>query len=252
MVKRALRWREDACVLEGPDLVEAALAAGAELEALYVDAARADDPRLEALVARARDAGVRAFALAPGVLERVADAVTPQGILAAARLPVATLEAVRPGTVLVLCDLRDPGNVGTLIRTADATGAAAVVLCGPGVDPTNPKALRASAGSIFHVPVVVAELDDALADLRAKGARVLASVARGGDDPCACDLTGPCALLIGNEATGLTEADVARCDGSLTIPMVGRAESLNAAMAGAMLAYEAMVQRRHGRASRTF
>ena len=195
---------------------------------------------------------MRVFALGPGVLERVADAVTPQGVLAAARLPVATLEAVRPGTVLVLCDLRDPGNVGTLVRTADATGAAGVVLCGPGVDPTNPKALRASAGSVFHVPVVVAELDEALADLRAKGARVLASVVRGGADPATSDLAGPSALVIGNEATGLEESVVARCDGSLTIPMAGRAESLNAAMAGAMLAYEAMVQRRHGRPPRTF
>lgn len=195
---------------------------------------------------------MRTFALAPGVLERVADAVTPQGVLAAARLPVASLEAVRPGTVLVLCDLRDPGNVGTLIRTADATGAAGVVLAGPGVDPTNPKALRASAGSIFHVPVVVAGLDEALWDLRAKGATLLASVARGGQDPCASDLAGPCALLIGNEATGLAEDVVARCDGTLTIPMAGRAESLNAAMAGAMLAYEAMVQRRHGGGPRTF
>ncbi len=240
------------CVLEGPDLVEAALAAGAELEALYLDGARAGDPRLAALVANAAAHGVRTFALAPGVLERVADAVTPQGVLAAARLPVASLAAVHPGTVLVLCDLRDPGNVGTLIRTADATGAAGVVLTGPGVDPTNPKALRASAGSVFHVPVVVAGLDEALAELRAKGARVLASVARGGDDPCASDLAGPCALLIGNESAGLAEDVVARCDAALTIPMAGRAESLNAAVAGAMLAYEAMVQRRRGTGPRTF
>ncbi len=239
-------------MLEGPDLVEAALAAGAEIEALYVDGARAGDARLVALAERAGALGVRTFALAPGVLERVADAVTPQGVLAAARLPLATLEAVRPGTVLVLCDLRDPGNVGTLIRTADATGAAGVVLVGAGVDPTNPKALRASAGSIFHVPVVVTGLDEALEDLRAKGARVLASVARGGEDPGASDLSGPRALLIGNEAAGLDEDVVARCDGALTIPMAGRAESLNAATAGAMLAYEAMVQRRHGRTSRTF
>ncbi|HET8990312.1 MAG TPA: RNA methyltransferase [Acidimicrobiales bacterium] len=247
-----MRWREDACVLEGPDLVEAALASGAELEALYVDGARAGEARLAALAARAGALGVRTFALAPGVLERVADAVTPQGVLAAARRPLATLEEVRPGTVLVLADLRDPGNVGTLIRTADATGAAGVVLVGPGVDPTNPKALRASAGSIFHVPVVVTGLEEALGDLRTKGARVLASVARGGEDPVESDLAGPCALLIGNEAAGLAEEVVARCDGTLTIPMAGRAESLNAATAGAMLAYEAMVQRRLGRPARTF
>jgi RNA methyltransferase, TrmH family len=242
--KRAVRWGEGACVIEGPDLVAAALDAGAEFEALYVDPDAAATPEVAVLVGRASAAGVRTFALGRAALEKVSDAVTPQGVLGAVRLPVAELSAVGAGAVVVAHDLRDPGNVGTLIRSADAAGAAGVVLSGQSVDPTNPKTLRASAGSVFHVPVVVCDLDAALERMRAIGARTYAAVVHGGTDYRRADLAGSVAFVLGNEAAGLAGDVVARCDAPVSIAMAGRAESLNAGVAGSLLLFEALAQRR--------
>ena len=133
---------------------------------------------------QAQSRGVRVFALATGVLEKIADAQTPSTIArhrSTARC-VALGELVVSGLVLVLHDVRDPGNAGTIIRSADAAGVSAVIFSGQSVDPFNPKTLRASAGSVFHVPVCVSPLEDALAYFSAAGARTLATVVRGGDE----------------------------------------------------------------------
>ncbi len=236
------------CVLEGPDLVEAALAAGCEFEALYVDQTVEGD--VAGLVERAQRAGVRCFALAPSTVSAVADAVTPQPVLASVRFRPRGLEGLEAGgLILVLDDLHDPGNVGTAIRSADASGASAVVLTGHGVDPYNPKALRATAGSIFHLPVLVGELGDLCDWARGANVRTWASVVRGGLAPDEVDLGGAAAVVVGHEATGLDDAKVALCDGRLTIPMSGRAESLNAGVAASLVAFEAQRQRRGGRGS---
>jgi TrmH family RNA methyltransferase len=145
---------------------------------------------------------------------------------------------------MVLVDIRDPGNAGTLIRSADAAGASGVVFTGHSVDPFNPKTLRASAGSVFHLPVAVIEWDDALASLRARGARVYATVVRGGMSHRDVDFSGPSAVVIGNEALGLAEDVVAQCDEAITIEMAGSSESLNAGVAGSLIAFEALWQRR--------
>ena len=232
------------CVIEGPDLVEAALANAVEFEALYVDASALERPSVADLVARAEGAGVRCFALGPGVLERVADSQTPQPVLAAVRMPVTSLgEIAVAGTVLVLHDLRDPGNAGTIIRSADAAGITAVVMTGHSVDPFNPKTLRASAGSIFQVPVCVATLDASLSHFAGAGARSFAAVVRGGMDHRRVDFTQACVVVIGNEAEGLDEAAVAACDERVSIPMAGRSESLNAGVAAALIAFESLWQR---------
>jgi RNA methyltransferase, TrmH family len=246
--KRSLRWSEGVCVLEGPDLVDAALANGAEFEALYVDAAALELASITALMQKANAAGVRVFALADGVLEKIADAQTPQPVLAAVRfarpdvtsLPVA-------GLTLVLHDVRDPGNVGTIIRSADAAGANAVIVSGQSVDPFNPKTLRASAGSIFHLPVVVAEIDATFAHFAR--AQLLATVVRGGRGVREVDLTRASVVVIGNEADGLDDATIARCHGSISIPMDGRSESLNAGVAASLIAFEALWQRQDAAAT---
>ena len=200
--KRSLRWSEGVCVLEGPDLVDAALDAGAEFEALYVDASALLSASLAQLTRKAEGHGVRVFALAEGVIEKVADAQTPQPVLAAVRFEDrAVTSLASTGLTLVLHDLKDPGNVGTIIRSADAAGVNAVVLTGQSVDPYNPKTLRASAGSIFHLPVVVASLDEALAHFGAH-THVLASVVRGGRNLRDVDFTRPSVVVIGNEADG--------------------------------------------------
>lgn len=242
--KRAVRWREGACVLEGPDLVMAALDAGAEFEAVYVDDAAREREGIASVCEAARARGVRVFALAPGVLERVSESVTPQPVLAAVRLPRARLEDIPSGgLVLVLHDVRDPGNAGTLVRSADAAGASGVVFTGESVDPFNPKTLRATAGSVFHVPVAVEDLAVTLAFFRARGARSWATVVRGGEDPRSVDLRAASVVVIGNEAEGLGEAVVDACDGRLSIAMAGSSESLNAGVAGSLIAFEALWQR---------
>jgi TrmH family RNA methyltransferase len=232
-------------VLEGPDLILSGLAAAAEFEAIYVDEAHLDNDEVRRIVELASATAVRVFQLAPGVLERVADAATPQPVLASIRIPVTSLDAIDvAGLVLVLHDVRDPGNAGTLIRSADAAGATGVVFTGHSVDPFNPKTLRATAGSIFHVPVAVAELDEALSDFERRGAVTLATVVHGGVDHRRVDFTKPTAVVIGNEAEGLDAEVISRCGGAITIEMSGRSESLNAGVAGSLVAFEAMWQRR--------
>jgi TrmH family RNA methyltransferase len=231
-------------VLEGPDLVNAALDASSAFEAIYVDAAQLSSAASIDLQSRAAAQGVRVFALAPGVLERVADAATPQPVLGAIRLPLTELAAVPAmGLILVLHDVRDPGNAGTLVRSADAAGATGVVFTGQSVDPFNPKTLRATAGSIFHVPVAVGALSDALTSFRARGASTLASVVRGGVNHRSVDFTKPTVVVIGNEGEGLDDASVALCDGAVTIQMAGASESLNAGVAGSLIAFEALWRR---------
>ncbi len=231
------------CVLEGPDLVEAALASGVEFEAVYVDATALHVASISALTQRAGQSGVRVFALEEGVVERIADAQTPQPVLAAVRFEQRDLASVPPvGLVLVLHDLRDPGNVGTIVRSADAAGATAVVLTGQSVDPFNPKTLRASAGSIFHLPVVVAPIDETLAYF--SDAQLLATVVRGGRSHRDVDFTLPSVVVIGNEADGLDAATIERCGETVSIIMDGRNESLNAGVAASLIAFEALWQRR--------
>jgi TrmH family RNA methyltransferase len=242
--KRSLRWSEGVCVLEGPDLVEAALESGVEFEAVYVDAAALHSAPIEALTARATGHGVRVFALAEGVVEKIADAQTPQPVVAAVRFEqrdVASLPTT--GLAIVLHDLRDPGNVGTIIRSADAAGATAVVLTGQSVDPFNPKTLRASAGSIFHLPVLVSSIEATLAHFGGD-AQLLATVVRGGRSHREVDFTKASVVVIGNEADGLDDATIERCDQTISIPMDGRSESLNAGVAASLIAFEALFQRR--------
>jgi TrmH family RNA methyltransferase len=188
--------------------------------------------------------GVRVHRLAPGVMDRVAGTVTPQGVLAVFPMVDRDPEVLAGGTlVVVLDDVRDPGNAGTVLRTADAAGADAVVCCGGTVDPYNPKTVRSSAGSLFHVPLVVEpDTGRALAALAAHGYRRLGAVVRGGEDYVAVDWTRPTAVVLGNEAAGLPEG--LALDATVAIPMAGRAESLNVGTACAVLCFEALRQRR--------
>ncbi|MDE3065022.1 MAG: RNA methyltransferase [Acidobacteriota bacterium] len=242
--KRSLRWSEGTCVLEGPDLVAAALDSGQEFEAIYLDQAAEGDEAVAPVLARAERQGVRCFTLASGALARVADARTPQPILAAVRFrPGSLADLPATGFTIVLHDVRDPGNCGTVIRSADAAGADGVILTGQSVDPFNPKTLRATAGSIFHLPVVVGDLGDALDDLRGRGARVWAAVASGGTPLATVDLGGCSAVVIGNESAGLDADALAMCDATLSIPMVGWSESLNLGVAASLILFEALRQR---------
>jgi TrmH family RNA methyltransferase len=244
-------------VAEGAELIRAALEVGVPVESVYVSPAGGDDAPTQEVCRRATAAGARVFPLGPGVLERVADTVTPQPVLAV--LPMlAGADGVRdadaplwtpdPGAlVVVLVDVRDPGNAGTVLRAADAAGATAVVFAAESVDPYNPKTVRASAGSLFHVPFAVDPEPAALAaGLAAAGFRTLATVVRDGEDYTGLDWSLPTAVFFGNESSGLDPALTARLDGAVAIPMAGRAESLNVGVASAVVAFEAFRQRRGG------
>jgi TrmH family RNA methyltransferase len=153
-----------------------------------------------------------------------------------------------PGAlVVVLVDVRDPGNAGTVLRAADAAGTEAVVFAAASVDPYNPKTVRASAGSLFHVPFTVRDDPHAVAtELAAAGFRTLGTVVRDGDDYAALDWSVPSAVFFGNESSGLDPNLCAALQGAVAIPMAGRAESLNVGVASAVVAFEAFRQRRGG------
>lgn len=230
-------------MLEGVNVVGTALAAAADLEALYVSPEA--DAACPALLELARQRGVLVHRLAPGVIERVADTVTPQPVLAVARRHARGLDDLAGADLVVVgVDVRDPGNAGTLIRSAEAAGAHGVVFCRGSVDVTNPKTVRASAGALFHVPVVEGgDPQEVLGVLGDRGLVRIGAAARGGARPDRVDLTQPVALVFGNEAWGLPDPVVDHLDGTVTIPMPGRAESLNLGMAASILLYEARRQR---------
>jgi RNA methyltransferase, TrmH family len=227
--------------------VTAALVAGVAIEAVYFEAPAATParPACAAVLSLAVAHGVRVIELADGVLAKVADAMTPQPVLAVATLPDTRLDRLPDdGFVLVLHDVRDPGNLGTAVRAADAAGTAAVVVSGESVDVFNPKALRATAGSVFHLPVCVAgSLSQALEALHATERHVLGAVVDGGTSLWRAPLSAKSAAVVGGEATGLSEVDRATLDGTVTIEMAGRAESLNVGVAAALLCFEALRRR---------
>jgi len=228
-------------VAEGVTLLREALGAGVPIESVY---AAPDAPA--DLLDRAASAGIRVFRLAPGVLERVADTTSPQPVLAVLPMPTARLEDLRRASLLVVCvELRDPGNAGTLMRAARAAGADGVVLCGESVDAFNPKTVRASAGAVFRLPVVQAgPVQEVMGELADWGITRLAALAAGGRDPSEVDLTGPFALVVGNEAHGLDGDALATVEESVTIPMAADTESLNVGVATAVICFEAARQRR--------
>lgn len=227
-------------------MIAAALERRAEVTAAYFGHGAA--PAFGDLVAGFAAAGIPVHSLKEGVLEKIGTTRTPQPVLAVARFtprPLAEVVAgAADGFLLVTVAVADPGNLGTILRGAEAAGAAGVVVAGTGVDVRSPKVVRASAGALFGIPV--AEAPDpatAIAAVRAAGVRALGAVARGGTAPAACDLARGCALVVGNEAHGISADVVERLDGTVTIPMAGAAESLNVAMAATVLCFEAARQR---------
>ena len=153
--KRSLRASERALVVEGAELLAAAIQSGLPIESVYVAPEGHGVPSVTEVVEQGFAVGARVFDLAPGVLERVSDTVTPQPVVAVVGFLPGTLADLEDPSLVVVCvDVRDPGNAGTMIRTSDAAGVDAVVCCDGTVDPTNPKTVRASAGSLFHLPVL--------------------------------------------------------------------------------------------------
>ena len=203
------------------------------------------------LVAAASAAGVPWKRATAGVLNHLTDTVTPQGVVAVCQMPepqqAESVVTAESRLVVVLAQVRDPGNAGTVIRLADAAGADAVLLTAGSVDPFNPKCVRASAGSIFHLPVLpdAGDADAVIDGLRGHGLQVLAADghgARGLDQLVDDELGRPTAWVLGNEAWGLPEALRDACDAAVAVPIYGRAESLNLAAAAVCIYATARAQ----------
>lgn len=240
VLRRSLRQAERVFVLEGAKVVSVALDAGVPLEGVYLAPAGRLEVGAGAVAERALCAGTRVHYLAEGVMERVAGTVTPQPVLALAPFLDVGLGELRGARAVVVCaGVRDPGNAGTILRSAEAAGAGGVVFCAGSVEVYNPKVVRASAGAVCQVPVVVGgEPAEVLGEIGGWGARRLAAVARGGQDYREVDLGGQVALVLGNEAAGLAPELEGLVDAEVTIPMPGRAESLNVGVTAALLCFE--------------
>jgi TrmH family RNA methyltransferase len=242
LTKRALRQRARSFLAEGPQAVGEALAAGDVVTQLFVTAAA--QPRHTELIELAAGQGADVHLVSGEVMTELAQTITPQGVLAVCRFVDVPLADVPAGSrlVVVLANVRDPGNAGTVLRTADAAGAGGVIFAGSSVDPYNSKCVRASAGSLFHLPVVTAiPVDEAVRVLRDRGLQVLA--ADGGASTTLDDLQSagqlgrPTAWLLGNEAWGLPADVLDLADEAIAVPIYGRAESLNLAAAAAVCLY---------------
>jgi len=232
--KRAYRDEDRRFLVEGAQGVREALGPPVALQTLFT--AEPNDP----LAVRARQLGVEVTHVTPDLLARITSTVSPQplvGIAPQADVELAGLDAT--GMLVVLHEVRDPGNAGTILRSADASGAGGVVFTATSVDPYNPKTVRASAGSLFHVPVVRGiETLGAIHQLRGQGVRVLALDPLGSLDLYRCDLSDPLAFVFGNEAHGLPADVVRAADASVRVPHRGPAESLNLAAAATVCLFE--------------
>ena len=238
--RRRARLDAGQFVIDGPTLLAEAIGAGADVVEVYAEPRAPSD-----VVAVARAAGIPVRDVEAGALAKVTSPVTPQPLAALAGLPAPPDDSVLQGLVLVLVGVSDPGNAGTLLRVAEASGASAVVSCADAVDLWNPKCVRASAGALFRVHVLpTGDAAEAVARLRDAGLTVLATTLDDATSLDDVDLTGPVAVLLGNEAHGLPADVVADADVAVRIPMAGRVESLNVAMTGTVIAFEAARQRR--------
>ncbi len=243
LAKRALRERSRLFLAEGPQAVREALGRDGLVRELFVTAAARS--RHADLVAAVASAGAPVHEVSGEVMAELAQTVTPQGLLAVCPFVDVTLSelvAAAPRLVVVLANIRDPGNAGTVLRTADAAGAHGVIFAGASVDPYNSKCVRSSAGSLFHLPLVLGvQVSDAVTALRGAGLGVLAadgSASLGLDDLDRVGRLGrPTAWLFGNEAWGLPGDLVALADDAVAVPIYGQAESLNLAAAAAVCLY---------------
>lgn len=235
---RERRRAEGLFLLDGEKLVGEALRSGTEVRYLVFDQAH------EAL-AQSFPETVRRLCMPGRLIEKLSPSRTPQGVLAAAAYRERRLTEWTPGGQLVLLDrVQDPGNLGTVIRTAEALGFAGVVVSPDSADPYGPKAVRGSMGSVLRLPVFLGDTAGAVSQLQNENYRVFAAVLNPDSLPVPeCGFDQKSAVLIGNEGNGLPAGLAKRCDGSVMIPMDGAAESLNASAAAAILMWEMRRQR---------
>ncbi|WNQ12517.1 RNA methyltransferase [Paenibacillus aurantius] len=243
LVKRG-RDRQGKFLLEGVHLVEEALRSGIAVETILYSLDKGLPKEVESRLTSAEEV----IGVSQAVLAKCSDTQTPQGVLGIAAKPDAPRTdslTGRDALVVAVDGIQDPGNLGTIIRTADAAGATAVILGRGTVDVYNPKTIRSTMGSLFHLPVVEADLPELLAEAGKAGVQVLSTGMQAEDTCYTADLTQATWFVIGNEGSGVSSEAEAHVSRRISIPMRGRAESLNAAMAAGIVLYEAMRQRHY-------
>ena len=250
---RRERARHGRLLVDGVREVARALDAGVALVEIFVAPGASPEPAVDAVVARAAGFGIPIVPVTADLLSRLAYGERASGIVAVASAPATSLEALRlpaeAPIVGILEDVEKPGNLGAVCRSADGAGLDALIAAGTTAapaDPWNPNAVRASLGTVFTVPLAVASTGNVLAWLRDRGLRVVAARVDGSVPYAEADLRGSVALVLGSEATGLTEAWSGEDVTAVRLPMRGRADSLNVAAAAAILFYEARRQRDAG------
>lgn len=226
---------------EGHKLVRDGLEEGWTLATLVCGEGSLREPSVGTLAAHAKAAGALVLEVSRSVLEKVSRRENPQTVLGVFRQQTGPLSRLGEGGLWVALDrVRDPGNLGTIVRTADAAGVAGVGLVGSSCDPFAVETVRATMGSIFHVPLVRASPAEFLKRVKDSGARLVGTHVAGTVDYRAADYPPACILLMGNEQQGLTDELAASCDELVRIPMAGRADSLNLAVATGLMIYEAL------------
>ncbi|HHY47121.1 MAG TPA: RNA methyltransferase [Firmicutes bacterium] len=251
MVSRERRYELRKFVIEGTRLVEEALKAGIDLEFIMYASDRGQDGGVMSLLEAASDLGVPIVPVVPELMNRISDTATSQGVIAVGNMPPAGVGAIleiplEKAPLVLVCDqLRDPGNLGTILRSAWAFGASGAILTAGTCDLYNPKVLRATMGASFHMPVAQSDqpAGEVLREAKNQGFTVVATSARA---PLYCheyDFVRPAVIAIGNEAWGISQQTAEVADDLVSIPMPGRAESLNAAVAASIILYEAAKQR---------
>ena len=235
--------RKPAVTAKPPPPVEEAIRSGLKFEAVFfAESAAAPSARLLPQFGKQ----AQLLILPPEVFASAVNTESPQGVAALVRLPPSSLEdmfsALHP-LILVAAGIQDPGNLGTLMRSAEAFGAHGVIVGETSVSHFNPKVVRASAGSLFRLPIVRISLENAVAALRGRGLRLLATSSHLGDPLLQADLKTGVAVFIGNEGAGLPREILKAMDGAFVVPHSPRVESLNAGMAASIVLYEASRQR---------
>ena len=234
------RRQSGLCPLEGVRLIETALDSGADLRTVYVCPDLVRGPRVPELIDRLRDRGAEILELSQRAFISMADTEQPQGLAATAAIRYERLEnlsSTSPACYLWLYELREPGNLGTMLRTAAGFSVAAVVFAGDCTDPYSPKAIRASAGAVFAVPLVRASWDRAMQWATAESVQTVASTPSANLSCHEAGYAQRVALIVGSEAHGLPEHLLTATDLQVKIPMSSKVESLNAGVAAGILLY---------------
>lgn len=247
LLQKKYRQETGYFLVEGLRTVEEAVEAGLVQSLFYVPA---DGMRLQNLLYKAVASGIQIYEINSHILAKISDTTTPQGIVACTRQHTASLMdmsevvAGATGPLVVVDRLQDPGNLGTILRTADAVGAAGIIILAGTADIFSSKVVRSSMGSLFHVPVCGPITEEELINWCPKqGVRLAATTLENSCSIYQADLTGKLALIIGNEANGVSEHLLQQASLKLHIPMPGKAESLNAAMAAGIILFEILRQR---------